>query len=87
MVLTLGSELVHALHRPWLEAVARLMDLQPGVVAIGVLLVWAFIVFFHAVTNRLWVSAIVSAVAVIIGAADLLKMGFRGQPLFLSGTL
>ena len=85
LVLTLGLEFVHALHRPWPEALARLLELQTGVVAIGVLLVWAFIAFFHALTNRLWVAGtIVTSLAVVIGAADLLKMGFRSQPLFLT---
>ncbi len=83
--LTLGLELVHGLRNPLSEPpLTRLAELEPGILAIGVLLVWAFVVLFQAITNRFWLAAtIVTALAAIIASADFLKMGFRGEPLFL----
>nr|NLD41676.1 sulfatase-like hydrolase/transferase [Actinomycetales bacterium] len=85
LLLTLGLEVVHGLQSPWSGPVERLLGLEPALLAIGVLLVWAFIVFLHALTNRFWLAAgIVTSAAAVIAIADFLKLEFRGEPLFLT---
>lgn len=85
LVLTLALEFVHGLHGTVDEAFTRLLELSSGVIALDVLVVWALLLFLHALTNRFWVSAgIVTVLAAVVGIADVLKMSFRNEPLFLS---
>lgn len=82
IVLTLGLELIHGLRD---EPVERLLELEPAVVAIGVALVWAVIIFLHALTNRMWIAiAAVVALLALIAFGDYFKLRFRSEPLFVT---
>ncbi|GAB3819149.1 LTA synthase family protein [Tessaracoccus terricola] len=84
-VLTLGLELTHGLGKARPEPVERLLQLQPGVVAIGVALVWAVFVFLRAVSNRTWVAAAgLIVLLTLIACGDYFKLRLRGEPLFVS---
>lgn len=85
VVLTLALELTHGLGKARPQPVERLLQLEPGVVAIGVALVWAVFVLLRAVTNRTWIaSAGVIGLLALIACGDYFKLQLRGEPLFVS---
>lgn len=84
-VLVLGLEVVHALGLSSPEPFERLSSLAPGVVAIGIGLVWAVFVLLRAVSDRTWVAvAGVVGLLALIAAGDYFKLRLRGEPLFVS---
>lgn len=85
IVLTLALELTHGLGKARPEPFDRLLDLEPGVLAIGIGLVWAVFVFLRALSNRTWVaSAGVIVLLALIACGDYFKLRLRGEPLFVS---